>query len=117
MANVSLAFRRTTSDALTAVSSTASVITNSADALASLAATASANASAYHRQSIITLRLDEKARTERRIHDLATEDARFYRDLDKELSQDPRLKELYQTRLEAYKAVQLPELPAITQEV
>lgn len=106
MSNVMFALRRTTTDALSSVSAAAGAITHSATAVSDLAATGAAHARAYREDTEITLRQDSTRRRTRRVHQLAIEDAQFYLDLESQLGNDNRLKELYQATIKEYNSVQ-----------
>lgn len=98
-----LALTSATTSALTAVSASASVLTNTAEGIADLAAYGATHARVLRIETEQTLMADMTNRMARREQTLAVADARFYRELKKELAADPELAQLYSESLASYR--------------
>lgn len=105
MANVLTAGKQTLTTSLNVVTSSARAIDNAARAAAH--ATAGMEAYAYDwRQSVeIDIAEDSSRRINRRRHERAVEDAKFYQTLNRDLDSDKELAALYQEAMSDYAKV------------
>lgn len=108
MANVMLAARTATADTFRTVSATTGAITNLIDSASDMAAVAKVHSSDYLADTKLTVAADRMQRQERKVHDLARQDAQFYRDLNKEMREDSELEGYYKSSLIEYRKVLAP---------
>jgi hypothetical protein len=102
MANLTLATKHTVVNALGTVVAATNAITHTADAVSALAEAGAAHATAYRDDTIAVLQLDATRRRERRVREMAFEDAQALLDMDRRLHENQELQALYDQSLAAY---------------